>query len=387
MHAALGAGSDELLFDLTDDSLVTEADFDELLEGILASLMGDGNLDGEVDVADLGALATNWALAGGWADGDFDGDQWVNVTDLGILATNWGSGVSGAIPSAPAPASATIPEPATAMLLLLALPAMLRRRRGRRDPGEGCIDERALASRRRGGFTLIELLVVIAIIALLVSILLPSLLAAREAARKVVCKTNIRNLQLGNEIYQQDFNGLYAPGASEFFPPNRNRWFGTRAGSTGPFTHDDGPLRSYLPGKAVRQCPSFRDFLQGFEAGCGGYGYNNNFVGQRRDAPNYALITDRSGNASGRFDDPAQTVAFTDAALVKGGLIEYSFCESPQFPGYAVDAWPSIHFRHGGVTNVVWLDSHVTQERMSFAVTSKAGVADRIAMPGGPRHL
>lgn len=62
-------------------------------------------------------------------------------------------------------------------------------------------------------FTLIELLVVIAIIALLVSILLPSLEKAKSLAKQVVCKTQLRNILTGVNIYTQDYDGaLYHAG-------------------------------------------------------------------------------------------------------------------------------------------------------------------------------
>lgn len=96
-----------------------------LTVGVEDLLLGDANLDGVVDLLDLGILGDNYGLASGatWEQGDFDGNGTVDLLDLGVLGDNYGLAGGGSLELSVAP------EPTTMTLIALGAAALIRRKR------------------------------------------------------------------------------------------------------------------------------------------------------------------------------------------------------------------------------------------------------------------
>jgi prepilin-type processing-associated H-X9-DG protein len=210
--------------------------------------------------------------------------------------------------------------------------------------------------------------------------LLPALLKAEEMGRRSVCISNLRQLFLAAELYAMDNDDYYPPGTWDIENGGGlHRWHGTRVTTSDLFVFEPrpsspgSPLYPYLITGKIKACPTFKRYYDepggpwstAFEAGCGGYGYNDDYVGSSRDIDGGHIPARRH-----QIKMPSQTIMFSDCAHWSSGtIVAYSFVTPPQFVFWGCHSTPTIHFRHNGKANVCWCDGHVTSEPMGFTRT------------------
>jgi prepilin-type N-terminal cleavage/methylation domain-containing protein/prepilin-type processing-associated H-X9-DG protein len=239
----------------------------------------------------------------------------------------------------------------------------------------------------RRAFTLIELLVVIAIIAILAAILFPVFAQAKNAAKGIVCISNMKQISAASIMYLTDFDGVWHPlvryePAVGFAP--QIPWIGYDNNNAplmgGYYGRVDQPaqnpirpglLDQYLKNDDIKRCPNKLGRTQtalaanGFSSAHSSTYYTTNPGAQGQEfgpgSKSQVLVNgafDFTGATEGEIEEPSATLAAWEHdahAPLCNFLQPYDWVEGPPNTQSLKD-----HFNllHTSGTNTFWVDGH-----------------------------
>jgi prepilin-type N-terminal cleavage/methylation domain-containing protein/prepilin-type processing-associated H-X9-DG protein len=229
----------------------------------------------------------------------------------------------------------------------------LKRRQGRE-----C--KRSCKSLRCNDFTLIELLVVIAIIAILAAMLLPALGKAKEAGKKSVCASNLKQIGMSVGYYADDYNGWFYPNSGAPYVVD-TPWHFSLIPYVGPnpwprYGIGTGIAGARAPG--IWACPSTSQVNKDGLQNCYPDYSKNYYIGCDWTDTTYKIVKLE------RVRQPSEVIYAADS----------TDATNPEKYNTMNLTWNTLSLRHNAMPNMVWFDLHV-ESRKIFALPIASGAA------------